>query len=674
MAETFIAPPETFRTGRTCDALSNEDPNAAFLEFMFLALAPGEWVEYLDDGFRWFPHRVVHSIQLKTIDYGDNLIKSFVTSDFLLGTIKEAGHGLSFVSWVNQCTVGAICWFDEETKEVHLTSQTCINVVRWWQCDLFADSVQRLVAIAERLSSCLEQFCDSGVPPSLVHSTLGQRAEPDQLLSEIGFDLCEPEFSSGFWFSENEVSRFQGAVEYLVSKLGGGMYEGESDSAEAQSMVRMSATYFLPPTELMKLVTGDVVAEVSARITNHPELGMGFERLIAVELFAQDSPVIAPDVSITAASIANVLNRSHCDSPEAETVMGPWMAWGDKIYNSLFIAGQPLRLLMLNSNGRVGDVLAAIGGPDDSSEIIDEAFRLLIEIGISSRRGRVADDGWAGIRQNANKATILVDANEATLQLIRDSPLNQILDEPLEVNSGHPLWLYRHDAVLASWGIFNPLGPSLGSLEVLINYSLGKGIIVERTIHFSGSMLRVHAVLDREGFNRKDDFGRAILAGLDWGGIDWCDIRTVPEDDDEHPGKMRQGLYHYAQRTMPDVLVVTAQVHALLASLRNPWIRINQPDLVSDYELSDDPWIDWVDIVAHPLNVDSHLKFLRGAWLGAKYFIRGADQAAYMSMACDHEWKIREGLIDFEMPIKDYVIEQVGSEKYAEMVEAMMNI
>lgn len=619
----YLGQPETLQSGYSVPAL--EGPNASFavLNLVHSALEPGSWGHWIQDGFEWIPHRTLNRVFLVETHSGDGNSSIAIVSEFVLGEIRDGLFGTTTANLINQMSAGASCSYSPEDHLLRLTSSVELKPSEWWNVDLFVDNAQRLVAFAEYLNLRLsDEYRGTYEPAAFAHPDRGLREVPDSLVSEWNQDLEEPEASIGIWFSDEEIRRFSGSMKLGELQLLG---EDSTDIVEPGpnndevSMDQMTFSYFIPELE-----TGRDVARVVWSPALHPELGLGFQRLISFRTFSEETRIDPPEYSAQGAVWANYLNSEHVRQPTGSSGLGSWVVWGDQLHHVTFFRHMPMRRLCRSAMGRVGDVLAVLASPGEAVRIANQMIDLLGEAGQETRRDD-EDWNWGGIPENAFKWSLWTDRVSAMTALLDSVSVNEVQDEPIEVDHESPLYGIRVDDILVSFGIFNPMGPSVGSIEVSIDYVNQRGVLLERLRHPLRPSIRVHAVVDREGFMRIGELVGEVIAGLEWGSIDWCEIRIA---DDEQRNHVMSGLYEYSQRVFENETEARGTANALLHNIWNPWGRLEGDQSFPEVIHGDDAWLDWLFAVTHPANVNNHVAFLRSAWEGALGWMQGGDDMA----------------------------------------------
>lgn len=644
----FLALPETFRSGRSVSILESPDAPIAVLNWLHSALGPGSWGHWIEEGFEWIPHRTMNRVYLTETVPGDENGTRAIVSEFILGEFIEGLWGTTTANLINQMSAGASCTYDPEDRRLRLMSSVELKPSEWWNLDLFADTAQRLVAFAEYLNIRLSTEYEGLYEPAcFAHPEMGLRDEPDQLVAEWNLDMEEPEASIGIWFSDEEVRRFRGSMTLRDLSLQGQKHETHEEpepNTEDISMEQMSYTYFIPELE-----TGREVVCVRFAPAHHPELGLGFQRLISFRTFSETSRLDPPEFSAQGAVWANYLNSEHVRRPSGSSGMGSWVVWGDQLHHVTFFRHMPLRVLCRQAVGRVGDVLAVVAGSGEVVKIADQMIDLLGEAGQATQR----DDeewNWEGIPQNAFKWSLWTDRQSAMDGLLGALPVNEVLEDPIRIDRDDPLYGIRVDQILVSFGIFNPVGPSVGTLQVSIDYVNQRGVLIERLRHPFSPSATLHAVFDQDGFGRIGELTGEVLSRLEWGGLDWCEIRIESEDEANHA---LTGLYEFGRRTFETEAEARSAANALLANIWNPWGRLGEDRDFPEIIHGEDAWMDWIFAVTHPMNINNHHAFLRSAWEGAIGFVQGgdgsADEATRRQVAVLEEIEVRTQ-VDGESP------------------------
>lgn len=253
---------------------------------------------------------------------------------------------------------------------------------------------------------------------------------------------------------------------------------------------------------------------------------------------------------------------------------------------------------------------------------------------------------WAGVTENAGHHSLLVD-DRALFATLPELPPNELCDplvfDPDGSELAGAMWLVQRSVLLAQWGIFNPLGPTVNSFEVAIDYVGGRGFLLERVCHPFAPQLMVHAAIDVDGFG---DLGRLLeplVAG--WGDAfeggrglpDWFEVVA------DMPGvtaALHRGLVRFAAASDTDLVVETVEASASVAT---PWARFSavddHPDVVAELRALDPDELRsmWLSTITGAPVIDAHLAHLRSAWEGSRAFVRDPDAGQRAADECRRE-------------------------------------
>ncbi|MDC3402439.1 hypothetical protein OAX95_00715 [bacterium] len=637
---TDVAGARSFETVRpthdpVVEALTAADPALAFVELMRERLGPGEWEFPIGDGFAWIPYRLKHLVEC----FDDGAGRLVARSTFVLVENADEGEALTMAAYLNQRSFGGAIWYDPEDKTVRLTSVARLDPSTWWNAYLFAATVPRLVGICEHLAPRLATWVSGDVAVA-THPFRGARTEPDQFYDEYAIDTYVPEAGAGLWWSAREVAAFREVIGEFVATARG-VVEWPPDPVEGVLLFEsMRATARVP--------TDDGWVEVRVGEVDHPDLGLGVQILLtssveftdvearlaalaAKRLHRLDSeprglPPTSPS-SLPASRVntwdslllANELNRILAISRPANLTLGGWTVYEGQPHLATYLWPEVIRMFQSAGTPTVGESFGLL-----VSDVVRGNLQLVPsllhhESMAGTTWGHVDHSAWRGVNQNAGYKSLLVDQSECVPATIDGLPLNTFLAEPIELDG--QMWALQHSQLLMSMGIFNPVGPSIGSLEVAIDHTLRRGMLIERLRHPFSPAVRLWAVIDRQGFDSLDHFADLLIPRLQWNTFDWVRVLAREQFVAE---AVDRGLLRFARRDSHNSL---EHAQRLADSVSNPWTRLDH-DYAPTNSLDDagrDPAELWLEIVTHPALVDSSLAYLRSAWEGAKAFVDRSD-------------------------------------------------
>lgn len=671
-------PPQTVRPPcPIVDALERDDAGAAVVQLLRDALEPGAWSVPTDHGFWWVPHRTRHLVEAVELADADGVMGTVLRSDItVVDRVADDVQALAMCHYLGQRSFGGVVYLDEDDRSIHVVTCVRLSPATWFAAQVVVLTVPRLVAMCERLAPRLAAWVDGAVPDAS-HPTLGRRAEASPLVTDVELLGDVPEASTGSWWSAAEVRGLRLALRHVLGERG-----AEPDAA------------LLDPDEYDESLTAAANLSVDVRVpsrmglswftvgqSEHPDLGRVVEILhVSPVRFDGSGDLDGPPTSGLAAMVAtnsiNALSAVHC--PHG-LLMGGLTSWRGQLCRSTVLLPEVVRTVQHLGLTTVGEafglVAASTLGLHDFTATMVELFdgRNTSSVGsvsvddlpTASVGPLLSGDSfggtwtsvdrplWRGVAENAGHHSLLVD-DRALFAALPDGPSNTVC-EPVtfDPRSGNTLdeavWSVQRSVLLAQWGIFNPLGPTVGSLEVAIDYVGGRGYVLERLRHPFGPQVSLRAVIDIEGFAALGDIvGAVVDAWMAEGGSTYALPHwfEVVSDIPDVVTALRDGLHGLAVANDADLAAATV---AAVASVGSPWNGFTAAERHADdvqqlRELSiDDLAGEWVEAVTHPRVIDAHVAWLRSAWDGSRAFVGDPDGAQRVVVALEAELDRRVG-------------------------------
>ena len=654
-------PPQTFRPPLPLVAVLERDASGlGFLQRMREVLDPGEWAVSEPTGFWWVPHRTVHRLELVELPDAWGTPGVVVRSQFtLVEQVSDPVNALGMCAYLNQRSFGGAVWFDLERRSIHVTTCARLSPALWFDAEVFELTVPRLVGICERLAPRLAAEV-GGVLPEADHPSLGPRLEPDQLVHDVQVLGALPEAATGVWWSHNEVRGMRAAVRHVLGERGAepdaamlGPDDYDPSNTSAQNIdIDVRVPSALGPSWL---TAGESV---------HPDFGRVFEVLqVSPVRFegSDDGPPVSDLGGMLAANALNALSVQYCPH---RLLLAGLTVWRGQLCRSTVLLPEVVRIVQNVSLTRAGEVFGMLvaamleqhdfvvemlerfdDGDDEHDAVAPEGLRSSGSILAAPWRS-IDRALWAGVAENAGHHSLLAD-DRALFGSLPELPVNELCAPIVFDHDGsdrdRAMWLVQRSALVAQWGIFNPIGPTVCSFEVAIDYVGGRGYLFERLCHPFGPRLTLHAVIDVDGFA---DLGR-LLEQLVGGWGDGTDgIRSLPdwfEVVTPMPGvgdALYRGLLRFAAASDTDLVTETV---AASASVVSPWARFtaadDYPDDVAELRaLEPDELVgEWLSTISNAMVIDAHVAHLRSAWEGAAAFVRDPDRAQHVADQCRQE-------------------------------------
>lgn len=623
-----MEPPITYRpVGHPIvTALESDDVAGAFLSRMVEFLGPEDWAVTTPNGFWWIPWRLRHEIEIIELSTtGTDPVLICRSTFTLVEQVEDLAQALAICNYLNSRPLGAVAWFDAESAQIRFTSSVQLSAARWFDAIVFVSVVQRLVGLAEALAPRLAGWAGGARAPSTAHPTLGYRTSPDRFLDETSLSFYVPEAGTGIWWSRSELTEFRHALRCILTDNG----QRRAAAAIDVSSFDTSATTVDNLRQHIDIDRRDGPARLWIKPSEHHEIGCGVEVLLQtrVTFAGERDPSARPDSSVYALSAADALNAVSIEHGRHPLSIGAWSVWRGQLSYSMFLPPEVIRIVQSHAEGCAGTVMAVM-----AMDVVSRSSDLPTADQLAQERyqqvfgpSEIADEYlWDGVEMNAGVFSMYVDGDAVFAKVTEGVPVNELLD-PIELDDD--AWMMQHNEVIARMGIFNPMGPSVGTIEIAINYATQQALLLERTRHPSSPSLHLWAVLDRDGFDRRAVFVEQMLPRLRWGTFDWFDVRT---DDETITAAIRRGLIGFAASRQIDV---NHEAMLILENLDDPWSRVSTR--TTRHTLSPDADVEafWIPAITDPRNLNAHYAMLRSAWEGALVYATTADAAKAQGVA-----------------------------------------
>jgi hypothetical protein len=351
-------------------------------------------------------------------------------------------------------------------------------------------------------------------------------------------------------------------------------------------------------------------------------------------LVALGTPLVfGPENPHDADALVDELNQVENADPTTESVFttrtpGSWWASKDgQIWYSTFLSHRMLASVL--GDGRRGPASHALYRLVDrvAGDRVDQLSRLAVEHGMRS-------DGppstWAGTRE--------AHAFTAIARLSGGAPLIQLANR---LSAGTPpthsepeLAVVWPTLLLAAWGIFNPVGPTLTSLGLTVVPD-GRILLCEWMRHPSGPQYRAHAVLaDMELATIERALRELMVDTFGAQDFDRCPVPSclpefvLPVGQSHRSDLVRELLREIAERFVdPRQLIADANEYRYFAG--DAWARMSgnrvpapddglEPGQATSAQAADY----WWQAVTDPPHVNGHVNHFPQAWDGSQLFLQ----------------------------------------------------
>jgi hypothetical protein len=564
--------PQTVRPrNEVVSALESAAPIEAFLGLLRQSLQPGAWEESHARGFSWIPYRLRH-----TVDGGITPSGPVCRSKIgLVSDISDEKGALDWASRLNLRGLGGAVFYEPDSRSLWLVASTRLDPRRWWNAFLFREAVTRHVGLAEHLAPRLADAIGGKLMESS-HERLGERSSPDQLYFEHAVETYQPEASTGLWWSESEQRR----ISFLFGHI------AKSSKGSGRASIRRDGV--LVADALLPVGRGRVAMRLQE--IDHPDFGFGPQVSISTS-FVPDRRSRSRSLEEWALVHANLMNQRLFDAAPAALTLGGWAGVDGRVVFTTYFWPQVVRMLQYLGIPTTADLWTLV--------LYDVVENVPRESGIGTMKmAKKAPEVWSANLAASGFSLLTDESYVADKFELSDGMLTD------RVELGFEEWCLA-SKTLVTFGLFNPAGPSIGSIEIIDLRSAGKVWLVQRTRHPSQPSMVLLAVFARQ---RSDVLSKSVeeaIANLQWDRIDWMRIR-----DHQYAASAKTGLKLWAASRAMNFGAIAASIRRASG---NPWNLVDRP-LVESGE-SPGPGIDeWVRQVTDPGWVSGCSAYMRSAW------------------------------------------------------------
>lgn len=607
-----------------------------YLEMLHRLLDPGEWSVPTDTGFWWIPHRLRHEIELvQGNDQHTSEPALFCRSTITVAReITDLLAAFDLANYLNEKAMGGCAVVDPRTNTFAVVAVTQLRSWSWFDAEVFGTAMARTIGIAEHLAPYVAER-SGGQVAHVVHPSLGERVEPDAFIPEMGADTFHFSAGTGLWWSRKEVQELKSMIAFVLSEF-------QRDDKAAEVMSHRYDDTLTSQQNFDTSVTweaGDLRLRAAVKYADHHDYGAGLDLLLSTNItFPPEEPLPNPlGNTIGATEAANVINLMATQTCAAPLIIGGWAVAGSQLFLGMFLTADQVQDLQTMAGPGTGAVIGAL--LRELCHRIDEATDLLRTHWFATPYEFADDFVWSGVESSAGYRSLYVDDIAVMQSITSGLPLNQIL-EPIELDDD--AWLLQHSRILMRYGLFNPYGPSVATLEVAINYNTQTALVLERIRHPISPSLKLYAVIDQNGFAELAPLVEQLVPALGWSGLEWAEI-VWP--DGEVREAIATGLIGLAQRIGVDFEYETA---LNIASASDPWLRLRAEPLEYRPKLPAGtlPEQAWLHSLTMAPTTDAFVAFLPQIWDGSRAMMKNDSAEADRLQAMHTERIMRRGFRD----------------------------
>lgn len=536
--------------------LASDDPGPALVDSILDDLDRGDgWVWRSSHCWSWHPGRLRIDFSLAW----DAGAPSLSVDAVVVRNASRQPAVLAAIDDLNVHAGGWWWWIDLGTGDISASMRCVVKKDYWWWPQVVRGVLPLFAAVTESMADQLARTSGGDVADE-PHPERGTRRDVDGWIQSCRMGQREPSAVLNLWLSALELNRMLAAIQTLVPGID----------------VRLSH-----PLALETRDDGDRT-RVVLRQHWHPELGWGWQLATIPSLAANTGD------RTEARGLAAKLNQRQAHELHRNR-LGGWIALeGVGVVHQTFIPACVTEVLLGDARETIGDVTA-----------------LMLEV--TERWNDIIEVGGPGPHVAADPI------EELHLAQFKSGPIgasHMSPTAPSQDDSFDETWLIPRHQIVCTYGYFNPMGPTVSSLEV--------------TIAFDGPWRLWHVL--RHPFSPQIDLvGEGAAEDLD---ELITDVMSNPEVVGSSPEWLEINAYHdavtrgvYELAAGDDETDWRTEADALVWFSSDPWARVSDADPppadASPWLADANPAACWVEAITDLNVIAGHQLFLRSAWEGA---------------------------------------------------------
>lgn len=571
--------------GALTNALDSGQHRAdAFADLLIQDLDGGEgWVDHRDGSRWWYPGRLA-------VELRPRVAGSVSQLDVRIRVVRGAVLTQDLTQWLNDLNAHALgwwWWYDEATGDLYCFMKCVIDPKVWWWPLVMNRVLPHAVTVAERMAPTLSAAGMANVADE-VHPTRGPRPQVDGWL--LGTQLGPRDMSASLdpWIAESELMRLDGALSVITG----------SQDHNVQA----------PMTVIVPNNTGDQ----QVVLTRHWHSAWGWGWQIATLTGIRSS---TPRLTADSAALGVFFNQVQAQDVHVGNYFGGWVYDPEiGLIHSTFLPAMVVDAVISAAGPTIGEVAALMMEiPQRLADLESVSAEALPE---SLDYADLPQDFLHSMRTSNFRLGPIGWSYELGRQpSITDTRLDSA-EGVWSANEFQENWNVPRHLPICSFGIFNPAGPTVGSLEISIElaqdgplYSL---FYVMRHPH-SPKITWLGTARSDEDLRQliTDSLAVADPAESILGtGPEWMDIWS----NQDH---LLDGLREFAHARQDVDWRATAD--DILNHALSPWGRVSdgEPNESSAFEPDADPIECWIAAITDPVVIIGQKLFMRSAWEGA---------------------------------------------------------
>ena len=508
---------------------------------------------------------------------------------------ENRGDGIFFANALNKKAVGGTFVHDATTNSINFVSYCGLAV--WWDLALLLFSALAACGNAEAIAHRSDMLHHNKCQPA-VSSHKGVWEEENEIISQRLWDMSQPDFISGLWVSDVEYQSIISDLKELEPDFNITPIFGEESLG--RNIEKMDFRFWAFPSDDLQYVFNGSSSSCAVLFNEWTEWGRSLSVHMGVPYFTFEEQVPEGTSEERATSLANILNHASREALWQKVGFGTWYAKQAQLCFSMVIPHSILKPTIFGfDRENVAELFVDLIHPQWMNRIVSAAARVLHELGEVSKREPGQYDSLESIIES-RKFPEAVRADNATFLS---------LDEP------NDLWTLPSKPFLV-YGIFNPVGPTMGSLEIVNGRS--ESYIVNRWRHPFSPGEEVLFVFNKDE-EMLSNMQRAVLELPD--SISLPSFISIPQN---FPPEFQEGIYsalismaEVFERNGEDVLGKAIRMYYQ----PNPWLRPSTEkstdlEVPGDFEGRTNAEV-YAAVSNNPFLVDFNIGLFPAWWEGA---------------------------------------------------------
>ena len=372
---------------------------------------------------------------------------------------EERADAIFFVNALNQKSSGGTFLHDSESNSISFVTYCGLDL--WWDLALMLYSARAACGQAEAIAHRSDLLRYNKCRPALTTSPVKQKGD-NNLVAQRLWDTTQPDFISGLWVSDVERQSLLMELSKVEESFNVTPMFGED--SPGRNIEKMDFRYWAFPDDDLLHVTRDNTASCYVLFNEWTEWGRALSTHVGLPYFTHPENIPEGTSEETAVSLANILNHASVETLYQKLGFGSWFAKGSQLCFSIVIPHAVLKPVICGIDRRtVAELLFDFVDPRMMNRAMNGAARLLKDMSLTSEREPNESDSVGSIIESRKKPEA-VRANIAAAEMIQ----------------ADDLWVMPSTPFLV-YGIFNPIGSTMGSLEIVNGTS--ESYIVNRWRH-----------------------------------------------------------------------------------------------------------------------------------------------------------------------------------------------